>query len=191
MLCMLTCSSAALADGSDYHEAVPARPTPRWLTLPIEYGHAAAWTRGGGGPAYRFTGSLLPGLVFGPLTLQAALQAVYRNPEWDAGIGGRVSVKVLDLVSGFVPLRVLVESSHHPIHPGGYVAGGGSVGLGGLLYLAAMYGHDTDRPTQYFAVRLGVDLLSLWDPVGAILRDVPAADIGRPASPCDTLGPRY
>lgn len=177
-------TNPAFADGMDYHESVRVPPTPAWLTLPVEYGHGAAWTRHADGPAYRFTGSVLPGLVAGPWTFHLALQVVYRNPEWDMGIGGRITLRVLRLASGILPARLLVEASHHPIHPGGYVAGGGALGLGSLLQLAALYGHDTDRPSQFFAVRIGVDILSLWDPVGAIIRDVPESDIpGRVCPP--------
>ena len=168
----------ASADGRDFHEQVPVPSVPPWLTVPFEYGHGAAWTETGSSPAYRLTAGVLPGVNIGRFTVQAAFQVLYRNPDWDLGLGGRTSVHLGSLSGGFLPVRVLAEASYLPIHGGGYVAGGLSLGIGRLLYVAALYGKDTDRSTNFFGVRLGVDLPSLWDPIGAVTRDVPQQDFG-------------
>ncbi|HSU40409.1 MAG TPA: hypothetical protein VLJ38_12610 [Polyangiaceae bacterium] len=169
-------SRSARADGQDFHEDVRVPSVPAWLTVPAELGHSAAWLRHSEGPAYRFRAALLPGVSAGSFGFHAALEAVYRNPEWDLGLGGRLSFRVATLVGGFVPVRLLAEVTHLVVTTGGNASGGVQLGLGRLVHLAALYGHDTDRPVNYFELRLGFDLASLWDPIGAVVRDVPQQD---------------
>lgn len=166
----------AAADGQDYHEHVEEPVLPSWFTAPFEYGHAAAWAEGRTGPVYRFTAAVLPGVALDRFSLHLALQALYRNPGWDVGTGGRVTYRVTSLAGGFLPLRVLAEASYLPVSQGAYVAAGGMVGIGGLLQLSALYGHDTDLETNFLGVRLGVDLAALGDPIAAVTRYVPQQD---------------
>src|ERR1700753_3010207 len=173
---LLALSHEARADGQDFHEDVSVPAVPDWLSVPFELGHSAAWMRHADGPLYRFEVGVLPGVNVGPLGIHFALHAVYRNPEWDLGIGGRLTLRVGTLVGGFVPVRLLAEVSHLAVTHGGNAAGGFMFGLGRLAYVAALYGHDTDRPINEVQLRLGFDLATLWDPVGAVIREVPQLD---------------
>lgn len=175
-LCVLLFASGARADGQDYHERVEAPVTPPWLVLPFEYGDAAAWAKGRTGPVYRFSAALLPGVVVDRFSLHFSLQALYRNPGWDVATGGRASYLLGTLSGGFLPVRVLAEGSYLPVAGGASFAGGGAVGLGSLLQVAALYGYDTDLETHFVSVRLGIDLVALGDPIAAVTRHVPQQD---------------
>lgn len=177
---LLALAREARADGQDFHEDVRVPATPDWLSVPLELGHAAAWVRHTDGPLYRFEAGILPGVNLGPLGLHLALHAEYRNPEWDLGLGGRITLRVGTLAGGFVPIRLLAEVSHLAVTHGGNAAGGFMFGLGRLAYIAALYGHDTDRPVNDVEMRFGVDLAALWDPVGAVIREVPQIDTATP-----------
>lgn len=159
---------------------VPA--LPEWMTLPFEFGHAAAWVPERTGPVYRTTASLLPGAFLGPLTLHVPLQVHYRNPGWDMAFGARATLLVAPLAGGFVPVRAMLEATYLALGGGGYLDGGLMFGLGSLAQLVLVAGRDTERDVWFLGLRLGVDVLALWDPVAAIVRFVPPRDISGPAT---------
>lgn len=166
-------SSPVLADGQDYHESVSSSGPPRWLTVVLESGHAAAWVDHPKRPVYRWTGELLPGYEWDWLALQAALQLNYRNPGWDGGFGGRVTLLLARAAGGFVPLRVFGEATYLPVGQGVYFAGGPMAGIGRLAHVGLIGGYDTDRKAAFFGVRLGIELTAFSDPVRAITHFAP------------------
>ncbi len=179
VLSLFVAPRAALADGQEYHEAVPVPYVPPNLTVPFEYGHAAAWVEDRTGPVYRMTLGVLPGYLFGRLSVHAALQLHYRNPDWDGGFGGRVTFLVAPLFGGLVPLRLLAETTYLPVGRGVFAAGGVAFGLGNLIGLSLLAGDDSDRRAKFVGVRLAFELSALGDPVGAITRFVPSQSAPR------------
>lgn len=178
---VLGIAPCAWADGSDYHESVPAPAVPRWLSLPFEWGHDAAWVRGSQGPVYRAMIGLLPGVQLGSVGLQAALQGHYRNPGFDAGLGGHATWLLARGLGGLLALRVFGEAVYLPVRSGADIGAGLKVGAGNLVYLAILGGGDTDREVGFFGVRIGVELPALADPVGAITYFSPSADLAVPS----------
>jgi hypothetical protein len=173
-------SGTALCDGQDYHEAVDPPSIPPCLTLPFEIGDATAWVHERTGPVYRASATLLPGVLLGPVSLHVPLELQYRNPGWDFAFGGRITYLVSPLFGGFVPFRVVASPTYLVRGKGAHLAGGLMGGLGNLLYVTALYAYETDREIHSASVRLGLNLLALGDPVGAITHYVPQEDIASP-----------
>jgi hypothetical protein len=175
-------AAPARADGRDFRESVEPPLIPRWLSLPLESGHAAAWVEGRPGPVFRWAASLAPGVYLfdSRLGLQLPVQYHYRNPGHDLGLGLRATFLVHAFAGGFVPLRLAAESAYLVRGQGFSLAGGFMVGLGSLVHVLALGGKDTDRDVPFVGLRVGLDLLALGDPVAAITRHVPQADLATP-----------
>jgi hypothetical protein len=179
---LATCVTPAWADGRDYRESVEPPSIPPWLSLPLESGHAAAWAKDRPGPVFRWTASLLPGVYLfnARLGLNVPLQYHYRNPGHDVGLGLRATFLLHSFAGGFVPLRAVAESTYLVSGGGFSLAGGLSLGVGSLVHALVLGGKDTDRDVPFVSLRLGVDLLALGDPVAALTRHVPQADLAVP-----------
>jgi hypothetical protein len=156
----------------------------RLFMLPLELGHAAAWTPERPGPVYTAHAALLPGFMFGypgtfagRFAISAVGQFDYRNPDWDVGVGGRLSGLLVPALN-FVPIKVAAEATYLVRDRGARLAGGPMFGLGRLLQLSLFYGYETDRKTHFAYVGMGVDLAALCDLMGAVTWYVPQGDGG-------------
>lgn len=152
--------------------------------LPLEAGHAAAWTPERAGPVYKASVALLPGAMLGyPGTLlgRFAISAVgqfdYRNPDWDVGVGGRLSGLIVPIIN-FIPVKAAAEATYLVRGHGARLAFGPMFGLGRLLQVSTFYGYETDRKTHFGYVGMGIDLAAVGDLVGAATWYVPQGDGG-------------
>jgi hypothetical protein len=179
---LVALAAPADADGRAFRESVEPPAIPRWLVLPLESGHTAAWVEDRPGPVFRWTASLLPGVLLfdSRLGLNVPVQYHYRNPGHDLGLGLRATFLVHAFGGGFVPLRVAGEAAYLVRSQGFSVAGGLMLGLGSLVHVLALAGRDTDRDVPFLGLRVGLDLLALGDPVAAVTRHVPQADAAEP-----------
>jgi hypothetical protein len=164
----------ARADGLESREISRVPFDPGKFTIPFELGSSAAWLQRGQGPVYRFSAGVLPGaLLWECVGLHGLAQFQYRNPGVDVALGGRVSMIVASLAGGLLPLRAAAESAYFVRGKGVYYAGGFGISFGNLLYLMPFVGYDQERNARFATVRIGFELMSLGDPVGAITRFVP------------------
>ncbi len=174
VLACLAATRFAAAEESTYHETVPVPPHARWLTVPAELGHSAAWSKRRPGPLYEFDAALLPGvLFFDRLGVHLSAELHYRNPGWDGGPGARVDYLLTPVFGGFVPIRVLAGTSYLAHDNAWRAECGFGAGLGQLLTLSVQGGYETDREVGFVHLALGFDLAQLSDPVAGITHYVP------------------
>lgn len=178
LLAALSCSLSARADGLDYHEDVSVRAWPRGLVLPVELGGSAAWVDERSGPVYRFAAGLLPGVELGDVFgLHLALGGIYRNPDFDAALGGRATVLVFGAAGGYLPVRLLAGAEYLPASQAMLTSLGALCGLGRLFHFALLGGYDSDRESWALGLRLGVELSGFSNPVAAITHYVPYEEV--------------
>jgi hypothetical protein len=172
-VCACAWARVAAAEDSIYHEAVIAPPHVRELTVPLEFGHSAAWSHSRTGPAYEAEVAAFPGvLLFDRLGLHAAAEFHYRNPDLDLGLGGRISFIITPLL-GALPVGVFAGASYLTWSNAAQLEAGGSFGLGRLAYVSLSVGYESDRQVYFGHLALGVDLCELGDPIAAIVHFVP------------------
>jgi hypothetical protein len=177
----LSWSLPARADGLDYHENVSMPAWPRWLVLPVELGGSAAWVQDRTGPVYRFALGILPGAELADrFALHLALGGLYRNPDIDAALGGRATVRVLDAAGGYLPLRLLADVEYLPRANALMTSVGAMAGLGRLFHCAFLGSYDSDRESFALGLRFGIELSGFGNPVAAITHYVPYRAVPRP-----------
>jgi hypothetical protein len=180
----LSWSISARADGLDYHENVSVETWPRWLSLPAEFGGSAAWLDERAGPVYRFAVGVLPGIeIADRFGLHLSLGGIYRNPDFDASVGGRATVLVLDAAGGYLPVRVLAGADYLPLSRALSPSAGAMCGLGRLFHFALLGSYDSDRETWALGLRFGIDLAGFQNPVAAITHYVPYEAVPGAARP--------
>jgi hypothetical protein len=180
----LSWSISARADGLDYHENVSVEAWPRWLSLPAEFGGSAAWLDERTGPVYRFAVGVLPGVeIADRFGFHLSLGGIYRNPEFDASVGGRATVLVLDAAGGYLPVRVLAGTDYLLVSRALSPNAGALCGLGRLFHFALLGSYDSDRETWAVGLRFGIDLAGFQNPVGAITHYVPYEAVPTVARP--------
>ncbi len=162
-------------DGAAFHReaereaAQPGVPPSVEFGLPIELGQGFKWKPWDPIREYTWSGGVVPTFRWGRVDLGLDVAAVYRNPDWDAAIGPRLSA-VLAAPYEVVAIKLGVEGDYLPSARSGRTNLVVTAGLGTLAFIRAVAGFDFDQQTSYFLVGLGFDPLALADPVGSILR---------------------
>lgn len=177
-LLVVSLSRPARADGRDYHEEVEVRGPPKWLTLPVQVGHAAAWVPEQAGPIYKLGVSVLPGVrVLDRLEAHLVLEGLYRNPGWDVDTGVRLAFLMARCQTGLLPLNWVLEGSRLWKGDGWRLMTGPMLGLGTLASVNFLFGRETDRGEYVANMGIAIDVLSFWDPAAAVMHYVHHGDV--------------
>ena len=128
------------------------------LALPVDVAQGLELT-GESPTPYLFSVSVAPSLELGPLRLGVVLAPSYRNPAWDLGLGGRLSVFV-PLAAREVGLRIGAQGEYLPWAHDARLSGLIMLEAFGLLRLGLWpaYVVGTQRGELMFSV--GVDVVS-------------------------------
>jgi hypothetical protein len=158
-------------------QATPAAPSSPKITprLPLEFTHGPLFSDKG---KYWIAGSFLPGIGYSKLDLNLVLSGVYRNPEWDFGSGGRVSVALLSFFEGAVQVRGAIQGEYLWRAHNARTAVGILPDLSSILRLGFWFGRDWDLQRSFVGFSVSTDPWTYGDPVGALLRAGPMEDFG-------------
>jgi hypothetical protein len=160
--------------------------TTALFRLPVEIGQGAVFADDAKDVRYSAHFTVLPGVGYGILDANAVLSLIYRNPTptcftctLDAGTGLRVSVAAWSILEGALSFRFAVQGEYQPWAAAMRGALGFMPDLSSILRIGLWVGRDWASQAYYGDVTIAVDLMTLGDPVGAILRNGPVEDFGR------------
>jgi len=162
-------------DGAGFHReaereaAQPGVQPSLEFGLPVELGQGFKWKPGDAIREYTWSGGVVPTFRWGRVDLGFDVSAVYRNPDWDAALGPRLSA-VIAAPYELLAIKIGVEGDYLPSARSGRTSLVVTAGLGTLVFVRAVGGFDFDQKASYFLFGLGFDPLALGDPVGSILR---------------------
>jgi hypothetical protein len=182
--------ATAIALGTRDARAQSAPPSGLGLTavfrLPVEFGQGPLLANDAKDVRYSMHATVLPGVGYGILDVNAVAAGIWRNPypacftcTLDAGIGLRTSIAAVSALQGAFALRIAAEFEYQPRAQAMRAAVGIIPDLSSILRLGIWGGRDWASQAYYVDFTVAVDLMTLGDPVGAILRTGPMEDFGR------------
>lgn len=164
---------------------IPSPPPVALFRLPFEVAQDALFADAAKDVRYSFAVSALPGIGYGILDVNALISGIYRNPApdcffctFDVGTGLRSSLAFLSTLEGALDFRIAAEAEYLWRAQNARAAGGFLLDLSSLLRLGIWGGRDWAADAYYFSFTLAIDVMTLHDPVGALLQPGPMQDFG-------------
>jgi hypothetical protein len=137
------------------------------FALPIDLSQGLVFGADQPRTPYLFDATLAPSLDLGLVRVGAVLGPTYRNPKWDLGLGGRLSI-FAPLAARELGLRFVAQAEYLPREHGTRISAAIVAEAFGLIRVGLWPAYDLESKRAELTLSFGTDIMS-W--IGLLSQD--------------------